>query len=317
MNIDFETPILLIIYNRPDKTKLVFDEIKKQKPRYLFVAADGPKDIISDKEKCLVTREIINRIDWDCELKTLFRDKNLGCGLAVSQAIIWFFENVEEGIVLEDDCLPHPDFFQYCRELLARYRHNDRIMFIGGSNFQDGIARGEASYYFSAYSHVWGWASWRRVWQKYSYDLADLSSDQFNKALHIYFKKSNIISYWKTIFAVVKKGKIDTWDYQLTFSIWSVDGLSIIPNVNLVSNIGFGGGAAHTGAGNSNFENLPSSQILPLQHPLDIIIDSAADDYYNKKIKAASSILYLLLLKLKFVMPRSAYNRFKEFYLRF
>ena len=165
----FDVPILFLVYNRPDTTATVFEEIRKQKPKQLFVAADGPRtDMPGDAEKCKNTRELVmNGIDWECETKTLFRDNNLGCGLAVSNAITWFFKNVEEGIILEDGTLPDQSFFTYCKVLLEKYRYDDKLKMISGNNFQQGKWRGDGSYYFSAYSHIWGWASWRRTWKEY------------------------------------------------------------------------------------------------------------------------------------------------------
>jgi hypothetical protein len=167
-NSNFDTPILFLIFNRPDTTQKVFNEIRKIKPRQLFVAADGPReDHPEDKEKCEQTRKIIDQVDWDCEVKTLFRDKNLGCKHAVSGAINWFFKNVEQGIILEDDCLPDQSFFGFCQELLNKYKNNKQIFNISGNNFQDGMWRGDGSYYFSKYFHCWGWATWADRWQNY------------------------------------------------------------------------------------------------------------------------------------------------------
>jgi hypothetical protein len=155
-----DSPILFIIFKRVDTTRQVFDAIRQAKPKQLYVAADGPrKEVVGETELCRQTRDIIRQIDWDCELKTLFRDENLGCGLGVSTAITWFFRHVEQGIILEDDCLPHPDFFLYCQELLEKYKEDDQVMLIGGSNFQNGTQRGKASFYFSAIPLIWGWAS--------------------------------------------------------------------------------------------------------------------------------------------------------------
>jgi hypothetical protein len=277
-----ETPILFLIFNRPETTQIVFEEIRKQKPKYLFVAADGPrKAVIEDDAKCKLTRDIVlNGIDWDCELKTLFRTENLGCGLAPVQAINWFFENVEQGIILEDDCLPHPSFFQFCSELLDKYKNNENVFGVSGNNFQNGIQRGKDSYYFSHYSHIWGWASWRRAWKHYEFKISKLES----------FKKSNLIrkidnrivfrDYWMPKFdAVVMKDYFHIWDYQWLFAVWNNKGAIIIPNVNLVSNIGFGVDATHTNEVNSPFANMDVAAITTITHPTIIKIDSKADKY--------------------------------------
>jgi hypothetical protein len=171
------TPVLFLIFNRPNTTEQVFEAIAKAKPRCLFVAADGPRtDKEGEAEKCQAVRDIIKRVDWDCEVKTLFREQNLGCKEAVSSAITWFFEQVEEGIILEDDCLPSDSFFSFCAELLEKYRDDKRIMMISGDNFQDGIQRGDASYYFSSVPWIWGWATWRRAWRLYDREMQTFPS---------------------------------------------------------------------------------------------------------------------------------------------
>ena len=161
----FETPILFITFNRPDTTKRVFEAIKKIKPKKLFISADGPRENkVGEKQKCLTVRSIFDNIDWDCEVKTLFQEKNLGCKIAATTAVTWFFQSVEEGIIIEDDCLPNKSFFLFCQKMLATYRKHEAIMHISGTNFQFGNKRGEASYYFSRCIHMWGWATWRRAW---------------------------------------------------------------------------------------------------------------------------------------------------------
>ncbi|GHT21793.1 hemolytic protein HlpA [Bacteroidia bacterium] len=299
----FETPVLFLIFNRTDTTQQVFNAIREAKPKHLYVAADGARpNREGEAEKCQQTRDIIKQVDWDCEVKTLFRTENLGCGLAVSSAITWFFDNVEQGIILEDDCLPHPDFFMYCRELLERYRDNDEVMFIGGTNHQLGIERGDASYYFSAFSHVWGWASWRSSWEKYHYDVSGISLLQFENMLNCYFKEdASIIRYYKRIFKLMQQHKIDTWDYQWTFSIWINKGLAIIPNKNLVSNIGFGENATHTSAKKNRSANLPTSSIRPIKHPNAITQNKKADFYYARKFYHRDSIFKILKTPVYFV----------------
>lgn len=243
----FNTPILFLVFNRPDSTKQVFDQIKKIQPKYLFVAADGARvGNIEEKEKCRQTREIIlSGIDWNCEVKTLFRDKNLGCGVAVSDAITWFFEQVEEGIILEDDCLPDLTFFDYCETLLEKYRFNNSIFMISGNNFWLGKYSIKTSYSFSRYCNIWGWATWKRSWQLFDYHMANWPLESKSGILENILDKENEILYWKEIFDKVVEGKIDTWDYQLLYSSWKHELLCIEPSVNLVMNIGFGQGATH------------------------------------------------------------------------
>ncbi len=281
----FNTPILFLIFNRPEVTQMVFGEIKKQKPKFLFVAADGPRpNIEEDVEKCKKTRELVlNAIDWDCEVKTLLRDENLGCGKGVYSAISWFFENVEQGIILEDDCLPNPSFFSFCEELLHKYKDEDQIYAISGDNFQNGILRGDCSYYFSHYGFVWGWASWRRAWNNYDYNLKNLGNFKKNNLIDRIDKRKNFKDYWYEIFEKVSQHKIDTWDYQWLFAIWYKNGIAAVPNVNLITNIGFGEDATHTTEYNP-LSNIPSENIQLIKHPEKIEVNRKADKYTSKVV---------------------------------
>jgi hypothetical protein len=280
----FTTFVLFLIFNRPDTTQKVFDAIKKAKPKQLFVAADGPRlDKVGEIEKCRKTREIATSVDWDCEVKTLFRDKNLGCKMAISSAIEWFFENVEEGIILEGDCLPGQSFFWFCQELLEYYRNDTRIMHISANNFQFGRVRGEGSYYFSKYPHIWGWATWRRAWKHYEINMKNL--EEFKKEVQInnVFNIKQQQKYWMKIFQLVHEGKIDTWDYQWGYACFINNGLCVTPNVNLVSNIGFGKEALHTKDPNSIFSNMKIKNIQKIKHPDFILADKTAD-YFTSKL---------------------------------
>ncbi len=277
------TPVLFLIFNRPDTTQTVFNEIQKAKPAKLFVAADGPRDNKKgEKEKCEQTKKIIEQVDWDCEVKTLFRDKNLGCKMAPSSAINWFFENVEEGIVLEDDCLPHRTFFRFCQELLEKYREDERVFVISGDNHLFGRKRTNYSYYFSRYSHTWGWATWRRAWLHYDGDIKiwpEIKNGNWPKDILGY---SDAVRYWSNIFQRVYQNKIDAWDYPWIFSCWTQNGLTIIPSVNLVSNIGFGPESTHT-KGRSPYANMAVAAMdFPLRHPPFIVRDTKADDFVQR-----------------------------------
>lgn len=274
------TAVLFLVFNRPDTTRQVFEAIRQAKPPRLYVASDGPRnDRQGEAEVVAEVREIIKHIDWTCEVKTLFRDSNLGCKRAVSQAITWFFENEECGIVLEDDCLPHPEFFSYCQELLRRYANDERVWGITGNNFQNGIVRGNGSYYFSKYFHCWGWASWRRAWRNYDVSLSywpewSRSADWIEKTPDGVER-----AFWQNIFNKTHEGQINTWDYQWTACIWRYVGLVATPNVNLVSNIGFGAGATHTISGASQFAEMEVQSLGSMTHPAKVERDALADRY--------------------------------------
>lgn len=281
----FCPPILFLVFNRPHTTQRVFEAIRQARPPRLYVAADGPRaNREGEVEKVKIVREIATQVDWPCEVKTLFREKNLGCKVAVSSAISWFFEHEEQGIILEDDCLPHPDFFRFCEELLNYYADDDRVWVITGNNFQDGQVRGDGSYYFSKYNHCWGWASWRRAWGKYEVDISFWpewkKSTDWQKKIPDFIERK----YWERIFDQVYLGKIDTWDYQWTATVWYHGGITATPNVNLVSNIGFGSDATHTLSVDHPHANLPVFPLGDIQHPKEVAINVEGDRYtfYNR-----------------------------------
>jgi hypothetical protein len=281
----FNTPILFLVFNRPETTKRVFEVIRNVKPKKFYIAADGPRlDKDGEKEKCDAVRKIATQVDWDCELITLFRDKNLGCGKAVSEAITWFFENVEEGIILEDDCVPDVTFFHYCSELLCKYRDNEKIMHIGANNFQKGIKRGSSDYYFSTIPHIWGWALWKRAWDKYDYEMRQYEAEKFVEILKKVYKNQYVINYLVNIFNLTAKHDIDTWDYQWHFTLLKFQGIAISPNKNLVTNIGFDFSATHTREENSLISYLPSYGLNNINHPKKIQISTKADLFTYKHI---------------------------------
>lgn len=274
-----KTAVLFLVFNRPDTTRRVFESIRRAKPPRLYVAADGPRPGREGESlRCEETRRIATAVDWPCEVRTLFRDTNLGCKRAVSSAISWFFQHEEQGIILEDDCLPHEDFFPFCETLLDRYVADERVWAITGDNFQNGVRRGESSYYFSRYNHVWGWASWRRAWQKADMDIRFWPSWKRSLSWRETIPDPVERRYWEKIFDRVYQNEIDTWDYPWTASVWYHGGLTATPNVNLVSNIGFGAEATHTKE-NSPVANMQTHGIYPLVHPGDVRRDADADRY--------------------------------------
>lgn len=277
----FDTPILFLIFNRPDTTKKVFEKIREIKPQQLFIAADGPREGSElDEVNCKEVREIIANVDWECEVEYLFREVNLGCRLAVSQAITWFFDHVEEGIILEDDTWPNVSFFSFCQELLEKYRNNSKVMMVSGDNFLTKKIRIEHSYYFSNYFHIWGWATWRRAWEKYDEDLEGLEAFE-NKGF--YFLDLEEKRYWNERFNYVKKNRIDSWDYIWFMSIWNYGGVSVNPHRNLVKNIGFGPNATHTKTENKNY--IKEAECLnEITHPTNINVNYEADSFIKNHV---------------------------------
>ncbi|MGQ4647513.1 glycosyltransferase family 2 protein [Lyngbya aestuarii] len=275
-----KTPVAFLIFNRPDTTEKVFELIRQAQPTKLLVVADGPRTHLpGEVEKCAATRKIIDRVDWDCEVLTNFSEKNLGCKRRVSTGLDWVFSEVEEAIILEDDCLPAPSFFSFCEALLEKYRHDDRIMMIGGSNFQSGQSRTSYSYFFSKHMFIWGWATWRRAWQYYDVEMKTWPEYKELDLIDSYCEDFLDKKYWVNRFDCTFDGSINSWDYQWIYACWCQNGLSIVPNSNLISNIGFGVDATHTFDTNS-LAGLPLTNISDIKHPPFVTSHRLADQYY-------------------------------------
>ena len=288
----FKTPILFLIFNRPENTLEVFNEIKRIKPAKLYISADGPRlNNKEDLKKCELTKKIFDTIDWNCEVKTNFREVNFGCKLAVSSGISWFFEHEEMGIILEDDCLPNRSFFIFCEIMLHKYQNDTRIMHIGGTNFQLYKKKLEKSYYFSKLIHVWGWATWKRAWDLYDIEMNNLEEFKNEEIIKSIFSNAKDQNYWIDTLVNVKKNKIDTWDFMWVFSVWKNNGLSIIPHRNLIKNIGFGPDATHTTKENTIFSKIHQFELpQPFIDPQLVVPDLKLDSYTNALEKRGSTI---------------------------
>jgi len=273
----------LVIFSRPDTTEKVFSAIRTYKPDKLYVASDGPREgKPHEKEIVERTRQLVlDSVDWDCEVITLFREKNVGCGYGVSGAISWFFEQEEYGIILEDDCYASPSFFVYCEELLVKYKDNDQIKMIGGNNFQKGNRRGDgSSYYYSHYPCTWGWATWRRAWSIFDPDISDapamIKSGKLNTVLQTRQEKK----HWIRSLKMANKQPDKIWDFQFYYEIWANNGICITPNKNLVINLGFFDNATHYFLKDSTKIKLNCEHLsFPLLHPDNIIVDKLADKF--------------------------------------
>ncbi len=290
--------ILFLIFNRPKETRQVFEEIRKARPEKLFISADGPRPTkIGEKEMCEQTREVAKLVDWPCELKTLFRDENLGCKKAVSSGISWFFDHVEEGIILEDDCLPDQSFFPFAETMLEKYRANENVMHITGGNFQFGNIRGgtdggangntngNADYFFSHSIHIWGWATWKRAWNKYDVEMSDLEQTVNSRKIQSLFSNKAVSDFWISLFKHIKNKKVDTWDTAWAYTVLKHGGLAINPNKNLIENIGFGDNATHMGDKDSYMlQKAETLDVTKLRHPSIIKADNEADIFEVKKL---------------------------------
>lgn len=233
-----DTPILFLIFNRPDTTFKVFEAIRLQKPKKLYIAADGPrKEKTAEYELCNQAKSIIHTIDWDCEVKTLFREDNLGCQLAIYSAINWFFETEEKGIILEDDCLPCESFFSFCEQMLLKYKDNEEIMLVSGTNYLFHKYNNKDAYYKSNLTLIWGWATWKRAWNKMS--LTTSISDP--TIIYDRFKNIDYSDYILQSLRSANDKKINSWAIYWSFSVMINKGYAIMPLKNQVSNIGTDG----------------------------------------------------------------------------
>jgi len=275
----FETPVLIIAYRRADTTRRVFQSVREARPKRLYVACNAPRpDRPQETEQCAAVRMIFDEIDWPCTVNRLYRDTHLCARDSISGAITWFFQHEENGIVLEDDCVPVPSFFTFCQELLYRYALDQRVAMISGDNFQFGRQRGDASYYFSRYCHIWGWATWRDRWLG-SYDPDMRLWSRYRTQVLATIRNPIERFYWSRIFSLMYRQRIDTWDYQWLFASWLNGRVAIVPGVNLVANIGFGEDAHHTRTV-SRAANISTNEMtFPLTHPDAVLPDHEADRY--------------------------------------
>lgn len=280
------TPVLLLVFNRPDTARRVFDTIRQARPTRLYVAADGPRPgHPTDAQRCAETRAVVQEIDWPCEVHTLFQEQNLNCGLGPLTAMNWFFEHEPEGIILEDDCVPSPSFYRFCEEMLTRYRDDARVMHVGGNNFGSEARRApradEPSYHFSTQRNSWGWATWRRAWQLYDYHLTDFERVKASGELNYAFTGPLERRYRLGKMAGVLElpAPPDVWDYQWEYTIARHHGLYIVPAVNLVGNIGFGHDSTHTHDSADNQATVTAQDLqFPLRHPAQVAQDRRRDN---------------------------------------
>lgn len=300
----FHTPVALLFFNRPDKTFKVFEIISKIRPSVLLLVSDGPRpDRHEEVDLVNAAREVVSKITWPCKVLKNYSDSNLGCKNRVSSGLDWVFSEVDRAIILEDDCLPSRDFFWYCQELLDLYESDNRIGMISGVNLLSKKLNYSASYFFTEFVHIWGWATWSNRWKSYDVDMHEWPTVAAgNVNLNIMNSKRGQ-KYWGQIFERVYEGKIDTWDYQWLFANQLSRRINITPSVNMVSNIGFDDSATHT-LQKTSLSNMRLGKLeLPLLHPESIEVDIKLDQILSDQ-------MYIIPAKL-------GYMRFKSFFIRF
>jgi hypothetical protein len=275
-----ETPVAFVLFRRPDRTRRLFEVIGRARPKRLFLIADGPRaGVAGEQEECERARAVVESVDWPCEVTRDFSDTNIGLKHRIPSGLDAVFREVDRAIVLEDDCLPHDDFFRFCDELLERYAEKERVMHVAGSQLLRNPPPWNASYHFSRYVHIWGWATWRRAWRHFDVELRgwhDLDHGRREERLRSMFTDEAERRYWRHVWD--NSREIENWDAQWSYALLAREGLAANPNRNLISNIGFGGEATNAvedphGIGARPLEGMP----FPLKHPDAIERDPAAD----------------------------------------
>jgi len=276
---DVKSPVVLILFNRPELTNILIERISKVKITDLLIIIDGPRNEVDDAaineiHKIIDLYKIKNQ---DCNILINKSRTNLGCKERIISGLGWVFERINYAIILEDDCIPDLSFFEYCDLMLDKYSNDNRIGIISGTNLSsDSLI--SSSYYYSKYSNIWGWATWARVWKKYDAQMNNWSLDEFRRDINHRFFSKNEGKYWSAIFNQTKRGDINTWDYQLWFSLWSEGQLSIIPGVNLIDNLGFEHPLATHTSGKHPAPNIRAGRLeFPIKGPAYFLPNRCAD----------------------------------------
>lgn len=300
----FDVPIVFIIFNRPEVTRRVFAEISKQRPKFLFIVSDGARSHRDGEiERVLEARSITELIDWPCEVHRNYAQVNMGCKKRVASGIEWAFKHVDKAIILEDDCLPSESFFIFCRDMLEKYKSEMRVFSISGTYL--GNEMETAGHYFSNYSLMWGWATWRNRWEHYRI----LPSDYISVLIHIWWRKPITFFYWLHVLKSITSGKLDTWDIQWIITVWRQKALACRPNHNLVKNLGFGVDATHTANALCELGNLHiATDIKGLDRPLTPLVANDFLDAFDERRWAMINVRSVLLMMFPFITKMSYYK---------
>ncbi len=320
MGVMLKTPVALIIFRRPEPTAQVLTAIAQVRPQKLFVIADGPRPgRPTDEARCAAARAVVDRVDWDCEVIKNYSATNLGCGHRPATGISWVFDQVDEAIVLEDDCVPHPSFFRFCEELLERYREDERVMHITGSTYRPEPLKTPYSYFFSHFNCPWGWASWRRAWKHYDLTLKLWPQLRDTSWLNDILEDESVIPYWGPYFARAheRQGDVDYWDYQWTFACWANSGLSIMPCANLVSNVGVGADSTNFGGDSDPMCHMPVHEMkFPLAHPSSVLRRADLDREFLQEVILPRFLPHVPPSRLRLLASRLSPSFIKRQYRR-
>ena len=318
----FGVPIAILNFNRPHLTRRVFEVVRQIKPRRLLLIADGPRPSRPDDiQLCAEVRAIFDEIDWDCEVSRKFSDTNLGSFKSNSSGLNWVFDTVEEAIIIEDDCVPSLSFFPYCEELLERYRDDPRVAVISGINLGFPVKSLKTdSYFFSAYTLNWAWASWRRVWKQVDMEMPWWEQETGREMLRTLFPRSGEWKYWYELYERIHSGEMkNAWDYQLILSSFRHSQYCVFPKVNLVSNVGFGPDGTNVTDSSSLMHDFPKGEmVFPLVHPVDVSRSSSVDSAIFRIRMLCPPALWVRVKKLlmKSSLIRRINSARKKYYTR-
>jgi GR25 family glycosyltransferase involved in LPS biosynthesis len=303
------TPIALIIYHRPEMTAKVINSLREIKATEIFIIADGPKNEL-DAERCKETRALINSIDWKCKIYKNYSPKNLGLRKRVVSGLDWVFSKVDRAIILEDDLVVDKSFYRFCEEMLEKYKNNTRIISVAGDNFLFDKYKIKESYFFSRYTYPWGWATWRRAWKLYDDTMRNWPGIKKLKVLKNSIKEFGILTYWSKVFDLIYQRNIDSWAYCWTYTAFVNSMLSVVPYVNLVSNVGIGKGATHTLIKSKVF-GMPTLEMhFPLRYAKKVVRDSRADLIIERNLYLTQRSVIVLILQSVFYRIKGQYERF-------
>jgi hypothetical protein len=295
------TPVVFLVFNRPDCTARSLAAIRAARPAKLYVVADGPRaGRPGEAALCGQVRALVEEgVDWPCEVVRDYAPANLGLAQRVSSGLDAVFARESEAIILEDDCVPDPTFFPFCAELLERYRDEPRVAQISGCTFQDEGGQNPASYYFSRYPHCWGWATWSRAWRHYDHAMTAWPDSRGTAWLDALIPEPAERRMWESCFDATAAGRVDSWAYRWTLAVWRHGSLSIQPYRNLVANIGFGAGATHTHGHNPAASPPVLPMRFPLVHPASLAQDAAADERTSRRVFRPAALLTRLARRLR------------------
>lgn len=310
----YRVPVLIIGFNRPDYVKQQMTILRQVKPKYLYISIDAPRENNKrDVQKVAELKALISQeCDWEVELFKNYAETNLGCGPGPVNGIDWFFSKVEEGIILEDDCIPDLSFFRYCEELLEKYRYDSRVMTISGSCYPVERSLNDYSYSFSNFIHIWGWATWKRAWKHFDIEIRDLPENSGQNAINNTLQSSRAVHEWQKRFSsVYGKEKAHIWDYQWMFASWLQGGITIHPKVNMIDNIGFGEDSTHTKNRSKSHVMHSTTMTFPLNHPQRIEVDFEVDRMIQEKVVLQQGILPYCKYLLEKILPGKMIGIFK------